>query len=247
MSKAKSALSVLAAALALLASWQLVVASFGIPRYILPAPLDIVIRFYQDGDKLSSAAVITVAEGLLGFFLGSIVGVALAVSMVLLPVLEITVLPLAVAINSVPIIAFVPLALVIFGLGMSSKIALATLAVVFAVQLNTLTGLKQPDPAAIHLMRSFGAGRFGILWRLQLPTSLPLLTTGLRIGISRCMIAVIVAEMLGAYQGLGQIIFQSAGQSDNLSVWTAAFAAMLCSLLLYLLLVAVDQRIVWWR
>jgi NitT/TauT family transport system permease protein len=80
-----------------------------------------------------------------------------------------------------------------------------------------------------------------------LPAAMPLLVTGLRVGLARSTIVVIVAEMLGAYAGLGQIIYQSTAQVDTLNVWAAVFIASLGSLLLYGVLVAIDRKVVWWR
>ena len=121
------------------------------------------------------------------------------------------------------------------------------MAVSFAVLLNALAGLKSPEAESINLLRSFGAGRVGVLWRLQLPAAMPSLVTGLRVGIARSTIAVIVAEMLGAYSGIGQIIYQATAQVDYLTVWAAVFVASLSSLLLYGVLVAIDRKLVWWR
>jgi NitT/TauT family transport system permease protein len=130
---------------------------------------------------------------------------------------------------------------------MASKVAMAALAVSFAVLLNTLAGLKRPEAGAVDLLRSFGARPFGILWRLRLPASMPQLVTGLRVGLARSTIAVIVTEMLGAYAGIGHIIYQSTAQIDYVTVWAAVFVASLGSLILYGLLVAIDQKLIWWK
>jgi NitT/TauT family transport system permease protein len=76
---------------------------------------------------------------------------------------------------------------------------------------------------------------------------MPQLVTGLRVGLARSTIAVIVTEMLGAYAGIGQIIYQSTAQIDYVTVWAAVFVASLGSLILYGLLVAIDQKLIWWK
>ena len=241
-----AALPVVVAIVALLAAWQLAGVLFGFPAYILPRPLDIVLQGVDSGPALGAAAATTFTETIVGFLLGSAIGVVVAVLLALAPPLEASLLPLVIAVNSVPAVAFVPLALIWFGLGMASKLAMSALAVSFAVLLNVLAGLKRPEPEAINLMRSFGAGRLGILWRLRLPSAMPALVTGLRVGIGRSAITVIVAEMLGAYSGLGQTIYQATAQVDYLTVWAAVLLASLGSLLLYGLVVAIDRRLVWW-
>jgi NitT/TauT family transport system permease protein len=242
-----SILPVVLAVAALLLAWQFGTALFDTPAYILPRPLDIVLTAIEKAHLLGGALWVTGIEAVLGFLLGAAIGLALAILMVLVPPLEFSLIPIAVAVNSVPSVAFVPLALLWFGLGMASKIAMAALAVSFVVLLNAISGMKRPEADQVNLMRSFGAGTFGILWRLRLPAAMPSLVTGLRVGLARSTIAVIVAEMLGAYAGIGQIIYQSTAQVDYLTVWAAVFIAALCSLVLYAVLVAIDRKLVWWR
>ncbi|MBS1165062.1 MAG: ssuC 12 [Proteobacteria bacterium] len=227
--------------------WQAATMLFAVPDYILPRPLDIAWAIVERREQIWRALLFTLAETGAGFAIGALIGIGLAVCLVLIPPCEAVVMPLAVAINAVPSVAFVPLALIWFGLGMGSKIAMAVLAIAFIVLLNALSGLKKPEQGHIDLMRSFGAGRFGILWRLRLPAAMPSIVTGLRVGLGRSTIAVIVAEMLGAYDGIGQIVYQSTAQVDYLSVWAAVLTAMLGSLALYGCLVAIDRKLIWWR
>ena len=240
-------LPVVFAVIFILLAWQLGARLFDLPTYILPRPIEIATSAIANAHLLGGALAVTATEAVLGFLLGAAIGLAVAIVMILAPPLEVGLIPLVIAINLAPSVAFVPLALIWFGLGIASKIAMAALAVSFVVLLNTLAGLKRPETDAINLLRSFGAGRLGILWRLQLPAAMPSLVTGLRVGLARSTIVVIVAEMLGAYTGLGQIIYQSTAQVDTLNVWGAVFIASLGSLLLYAVLVAIDRKLVWWR
>jgi NitT/TauT family transport system permease protein len=99
----------------------------------------------------------------------------------------------------------------------------------------------------VNLLRSFGAGHLSLLWRLQLPAAMPSIATGLRIGLARSTIAVIVAEMLGAYGGIGQIVYRATAEMDSQTVWSAILVSSLTSLALYGLLVLIDRRLIWWR
>jgi ABC-type nitrate/sulfonate/bicarbonate transport system permease component len=245
--KLSDRLAVVIALAVLFTCWQVAIMLFGVPDYILPRPVDIALSILERRDLIGHALAVTGMETVAGFAIGATIGLVLAIILVLVPPFEPILLPLAVAINAVPSVAFVPLALIWFGLGPGSKIAMAVLAVSFIVFLNALAGLKRPEQGHIDLMRSFGAGWLGILWRLRLPAAMPSIVTGLRVGLGRSTIAVIVAEMLGAYDGIGQIVYQSTAQVDYLSVWAAVLAAMFGSLALYGLLVAVDRKLVWWR
>jgi NitT/TauT family transport system permease protein len=95
-------------------------------------------------------------------------------------------------------------------------------------------------------MRSFGAGRLGILWRLRLPTALPLLLAGMRVATVRSVLIAIITEMLGAYGGLGWVIFQAVLQIDFVQVWSAIFVASALSLTFFGLIGLLERRILYW-
>lgn len=230
-----------------LGGWELAIRWLALPPFVLPPLAQIVGRMQADAALLTGGLWMTVIEALSGFGLGALVGLAIAILLVFLPRLEAMVLPVLVAINSVPVVAYAPLALIWFGIGPASKIAMVTLAVGFAVLLNSLHGLKLADPAAMALLRSFGAGPGGIMLKLRLPGAMPSVVNGLRVGIVRSMIVAIVSEMLGAYRGIGWIIYESTQQVDFLRVWGAVVAAAFASMCLYGVLVWIDRRLVWWK
>lgn len=241
------ALPVVISVLVLLAIWEGAIALLDIPPFVLPRLGSIVHHAASNFGKLSGALWATLLEAAGGYVLGSVLGLLLAIAMVLVKPVERVLLPLAVAINSVPTVAYAPIFLIWFGLGPASKIALITLAVGFTMLVNALHGLKQADDAAVNLMRSFGASPLGIVWRLRLPCAMPSMVTALRISVPRSMIVAIVGEMLGAYAGLGRVIYESTQQIDLLSVWSAVMFASIASMVVYGLLVWVDQKLVWWR
>jgi len=241
------AVSVLITLLIFVAAWEGAIALFHIPDFVLPHLAQIAVRLSSDSHLLADALAATLSESLGGFVIGAVLGLAIASLMVLIVPLERSLLPVAVAINSVPIVAYVPVTLVWFGIGPASKLALVALSTGFVVLINALHGLKQAETGAIDLMRSFGASRLSILRRLQLPAAMPSVVNGLRVAIPRSMIVAIVSEMLGAYRGIGRIIFESTQQVDNLGVWVAVLSASLASVLLYTALVWIDRKLVWWN
>jgi NitT/TauT family transport system permease protein len=233
--------------LLMIGAWEAAVAWFRVPAYVVPPLHAIVRRAVLDAGSLGVATLVTTVEALAGFAAGAGVGLLFAVAFVVWPPLERVLLPSFVAFNSVPVVAYAPVAVIWFGIGFTSKIVLVTVVVGFTVLLNTLQGLKSCDPAAVALLRSFGAGRLRTLWTLELPHAMPALFTGLRVGAVRSMIIAIVAEMLGAYRGIGWTIFESTSQMDFLKVWAMVAVASAVSIALYLLVAAVDRRVVWWR
>lgn len=233
--------------LSLILLWEGSIWLFNIQPFVLPSLHSIVLAIFSNGDSLWVSMGWTLMEAMSGFALGLLAGLLLAMLMTIFRPLEAILMPLAVAINSVPTVAWIPLALIWFGMGAMSKIVLVVLAVSFVILVNSLHGLKQADPQMINLMRSFGASRLTIMRKLQLPAALPSIVSGLRVGLVRSIIVAIVAEMLGAYQGIGWTIFQSTQQVDLLTVWAAVVVSSLVSIALYGLLAWIDTTFIWWK
>ena len=234
-------------ALLILALWEGCVRGLRLPPYVLPAVSDILAGAWQHRGVLAPAAMLTAAEAGMGYALGATVGVVLAVLLVLLPPLRGAVLPAVLAVNSVPVVAWSPLLLLWLGIGVASKVAAVALAVGFTVFLSTLAGLDRVDRRSVDLLRSFGAGPARILWRLRLPSALPLIAAGLRVSTVRALIVAIVSEMLGAFGGLGWIIYQAVTLIDFVQVWAAILVASALSLAFFGLVSALERRFIFWR
>ena len=231
----------------LLILWEAVARGFALPAYTLPAVSDILAAVWQHRAALSAAAWITGQEALAGYMLGSIIGISLAGLLVLAPMLRGAVLPTIMAINSVPVVAWSPLVLLWLGVGMASKIAMVALAVGFTVFLSALAGFDRVDRRSVDLMRSFGAGPAAVFWRLRLPAAMPLIAAGMRVATVRSLIVAIVTEMLGAYGGLGWVIYQAVTLIDFVQVWSAIVVASAISLAFFGLVGAIERRVVFWR
>ncbi len=233
--------------LLLMAVWEGLARGLHLPAYTLPAFSEILLSIWDQRLSLMHAGGVTLAEALLGYAAGSLIGIGFAVLLVVLPWTRRGVMPALLAINSVPVAAYSPLVLLWFGLGWSSKIVMVALAVGFTVFLSALAGFDRVDRRSVGLLRSFGAGPFGILWRLRLPTALPLIAAGMRVATVRSLIVAIITEMLGAYGGLGWIIYQAVVQIDFVQVWSAIFVASAISLAFFGLIGAAERRIVFWK
>jgi NitT/TauT family transport system permease protein len=233
-------------ALLLVACWEGLVRGLHLPPYVLPAVSEIVAGIWSKRALLADAAGYTVLEALVGYGLGCGIGIGLAIAIALLPALRAGILPLATAINSVPVVGYSPLILLWFGIGVASKIVMVAMAVSFTILLSTLAGLDRVDRRAVDLMRSFGASRFGVLWRLRLPTALPMLLAGMRVSTVRSVIVAIVTEMLGAEGGLGWVIYQAVLQIDFVQVWAAIFVSSAVSLCFFGLVGLLERKILFW-
>lgn len=233
--------------LALFAIWELVARLFELPSYILPAVSEILARLWTARVALGEAAAYTLGESVAGYLLGGAVGVSLALAITLVPPLRKIIVPAATAVNSVPVVAFSPLILLWFGMGVSSKIVMVAVAVSFTMFVSALAGFDRVDERSVNLMRSFGASRAAILWKLRLPTALPLILSGMRLSTVRSLIVAIVTEMLGAYGGLGWVIYQAVIVIDFVQVWAAIFVASIASLGFFGVVALLERRLVFWR
>ncbi|MEO8134199.1 MAG: ABC transporter permease subunit [Betaproteobacteria bacterium] len=227
--------------------WQGAIFFFRIPPYILPSLSDIAGAIVRDFPALMQGLRATLFVAGAGFAAGTAIALALVLVIILVPAFERGLMPVLVAINSVPIVAYAPVSLVVLGIGPASKIAMVLLGAGFTVFINALQGVKAVDQGAVNMLRSFGAGPLRVAWLLKLPGALPAIITGLRIAVVRSMLIAIVAEMLGSHEGLGRIIYESTQQIDFLRVWAAIAVASIASMLLYGWIVWIDQKLVWWK
>ena len=124
-------------------------------------------------------------------------------------VLERSVYPIVIASQTVPIIAIAPLLLIWVGYGLTPKIIIVALICFYPIAVNTVDGLKATDPDMINLLRTLGASRWQIFTKLQIPTSLPFMFSGIKIGVSVSVIAAVIGEWVGASEGLGYLITYS--------------------------------------
>ncbi len=227
--------------------WEVIVRAFGVPVYVLPAPSAILMRTIVELPGLLDGLSMTLMEAVVGYIIGSTIAMFLAMGFVLAPQLERIALPVLVALNSVPVVAFAPVALLWFGMGPASKIAMVSMAVGFAVFVNAHHGLRSVDESAANLLRSFGAGPLRQMVLLRLPAALPSIMNGLRVAVVRSMIVAIIAEMIGAFKGLGWTIFEATNQLDFLRVWAAIVVASAASMTWYAIVNWIDRRFVFWR
>jgi NitT/TauT family transport system permease protein len=160
--------------------------------------------------SLLGAALFTLREAALGFALGAVVGLSLAIVLIHVRVLERGVVPLLVASQTVPIIAIAPIVVVGLKAGWFGVAVVATYLTFFPVTIAALRGMRSADPRAFELMRSYAAGRRTVLRKLRLPASPPYLFTAFKIAASASVVGAIVGEFpAGIREGLGGSLLQA--------------------------------------
>ena len=227
--------------------WEGVVHLFEMPRYILPAPSKIVVTLFAEHAQLLKHTLVTLQEMLLGFFLAISIGVPLAVLMFEFPALEKAFYPYVIGSQTVPVFAIAPLLVLWFGFGIASKVIMAALIVFFAIVLNTLDGLKSIDPDTVNLLRILRATRWQILWKVRIPSALPFIFSGAKIGISISTIGAVIGEWVGAKAGLGYLMLYANGQLQISLVFAAIFCLTILGLTLFGLMTLLERHVMPWR
>jgi NitT/TauT family transport system permease protein len=220
------------AALFGLSAWELAVRVFQPAAYLLPPPSAIARAAANDLPLLATACVTTGTSALLGFSLSAVVGVAVAVILASSRLIERAFNPYAILLQTVPIVAIAPLLVLWFGVGTRAVTASAFIVSVFPVITNTVAGIRSVDPALRDLFRLYGAGRFAVLFRLELPWATLSIATGLRVASGLSVIGAIVGEFVAGFAegrpGLGIVVMTAYRQLRT----DLLFAAVGCSAML---------------
>jgi NitT/TauT family transport system permease protein len=189
--------------LAVFAAWEVLAKALAIPNFILPTPSQIFSAFIELQAALGRHVLVTVIEIVLGFVVGSGLGILLGIGMAQSSLLERMLYPVTVAVKVIPILAIAPLLILWFSSGLPSKIAVTTIIVFFPVLVNTVTGLKSVDSSFLDLMKSLSATGSQIFFQVRLPTALPYIFASLKVSITLAVIGAIVGEYVAAREGLG--------------------------------------------
>jgi NitT/TauT family transport system permease protein len=233
---------------AFVALWEWTVRALGVPAFIAPAPSTIVRSLrggVQTGLYLDHFRV-TLSEALLGFVIAAGAGVVLGALVAEFRILERTIYPYLVALQTLPKIAVAPLIIVWFGFGVSSKIVIAATVAFFPVLVNVIVGLKTVDQSKLDLMRSLKATRWQTFRLVTFPNALPFVFAGLDIAVVFSVLGAIVGEFVGAQRGLGTLILQFNFSLDIAGVFAVLLLLALMGVVLHLVMQAIQRRVIFW-
>ncbi|WMT86815.1 ABC transporter permease [Pelagibacterium sp. 26DY04] len=191
---------------ALIVLWW--IASINVSRNIIPTPLatlEAAGRLLSDGE-LQEAVLASISIYLSGYAVAILVAIPLGVVMGAFGLLGRTLEIYVYALSATPRVAFIPLVIVLLGLGSEAKIFIVFLGAVMPILINTYAGVRQSDPELVEMARSVGAGRLRIFTRIVLPGAVPYIIVGLRIGATIGLINTVVAELYTAVRGLGGLL-----------------------------------------
>jgi ABC-type nitrate/sulfonate/bicarbonate transport system permease component len=213
----------------------------------LASPVDTWKALKDDHTLLLDEAWVTLKEVVLGLAISVVLGVLLAIVMHLIRPLREAAYPLLVASQAIPILVLAPLFILAFGYGIGPKLAIVTLICFFPIVVNMLDGLRSVDPDLLKLMRSLGASRRIVLWKAELPSSLPFLFSGIRIAATVSVIGAVFGEWAGADHGLGRLVLLANNQLQTPRVYAGTVLLTLMAIALFAIVSVVERLAIPWK
>lgn len=205
----------------IVAFWQFYVDFFNINPVVLPSPTAIFDATLINFNELVRNTWPTFVECVLGFALAIGIGIPIAVALSSSTILNLTLYPILIAMQSVPKVAVAPIILVWFGLGIESKLAIAFLVAFFPIVVDTATGLSATPVGLLELAKSLRASRWQIFWKVQLPSALPFVFAGAKVAVTLTVIGAVIGEFVGSNEGLGNLLLTANSQLNGPLAWAA--------------------------
>jgi NitT/TauT family transport system permease protein len=240
-------------------SWtfgRLVDDAWSMERPVLPAPHQILADLDQTirGQEITSRrslvyhSWITLSSTLLGFVMGTAVGILLAVGIVHVPTLDRSLLPWIIASQTIPILAIAPMIIVVLGSiglkGLVPKAIISMYLCFFPVTIGMVKGLRSPDPLQLDLMRTYSASKAQTLRLLRWPASLPFLFASLKVAIAISLVGAIVGELpTGATAGLGARLLTGSYYGQTIQIWSALVMASFLAAMLVTLIGVIERMV----
>jgi NitT/TauT family transport system permease protein len=234
---------------ALFIGWELSVRNGLVPAVVLPAPSNVALRVIEDIGQTGVRMdfLYTLTEVLSGFALAAIFGVSLGALIALNSLLDRALMPLIVAIQTIPKVAVAPVLIIWFGFGIESKIVIVALIDFFPILVNAITGFRSSDPRQILLMRALNASPWQIFIKVRLFNAIPYLMAGMYIAIVLSVIGAVLGEFLGSARGLGSQIVQRQGSMDVVGVFSMLIILSAMGIVLNLAVRMASRRLAFWN
>ncbi len=225
-------LTAVAGPIGLIVVWEILALTVFAGRHTVPTPVGVVRQMWTDHALYGTNSVTTLREATLGYLWGNALALGLAVLVALAPLVERTLLRVAIASYCMPVIAIGPILQVVFN-GDAPKAALAALSVFFTTLVGALLGLRAADQLSLDAVRAFGGGRWAALAKVRLRAALPAAFAGLRIAAPAALLGAIIGEYLGGESGLGVAMINSEQALDVNRTWGIALVVTLLAIVGY--------------
>jgi NitT/TauT family transport system permease protein len=233
----------------LLALWELLTRTGAVPALFLPSPLGVLtaaVQMLRSGELLAHLAT-SLGRIVLGFGLGALGGMAVGLTVGVFGLADAVGTPLIAATFPIPKIALLPLLILWLGIGEASKVAVITLGVFFPMAINTYAGVRHADPLLLRAAVSFGAGRWSLVRKVMLPSALPMIFAGLRLGAGTALLLLVAAEMIAASSGIGFLVLNAQNLMETTALMVGIVLLSLLGLVSHWLLTRLERAVIPWK
>ena len=237
----------IAAVIVFLLVWWQAVEIFDIKPFIAPSPVAVAEVLYTRFDMLMANLLPTAIEAVSGFALGNLAAISLAIAFVYRKTMEEALFPIAVMVNTIPVVAKAPILVLLLGNGMEPKIAIAAIICFFPTLVNMTRGLRDVRSEQLELMRVLSATPREVFLRIRVPNALPYLFSALKIAASTAVIGAIVGEWIGSTRGIGALIIQSTYNFDSPLLYATIVVGSTFSALFFGVISLVERRVLRWN
>ncbi|WP_108661126.1 ABC transporter permease [Acuticoccus kandeliae] len=227
--------------------WELAVLVLEIPPFLLPAPSQIAKLMVDEWSLIQMHTLYTIWSILSGYVMAAIFALTVSALMIRFELLERIIMPIFVALQSVPKIAIAPLILVWVGAGAGSKVLVVMSIAFFPIVINTMAGFKEVDRGLTDVFRSVDANQRQLFLRLRLPYAMPYIFAGLRIATTLSVLGAIVAEWLAASNGLGYLVLSGSFNFNTARSFAAIIMLALIGTSFFALMSWVESKLSWRR
>ena len=234
---------------AVLVVWWAYVTYANISPLVLPTPQAVAQALIDNTSNafLLEHSWVTLSEILLGFLLGSGLGVVLGTATALSPVLRNVLGPYIIASQAMPKLALAPIMVIWLGFGIAPKVVIAALICFFPLLENTIIGLTSVNPYQVELFRSLTANGWQTFFKLRIPNALPIIFAGLRVAITLAVVGAVVGEYVGANRGLGALIIVAQGSFDTPLMFALFVYLTVIGVVLYKAMEYLERTFFAWR
>lgn len=235
--------------IALLLIWEACSRGGILDTRFFPAPSQILSAFFtmmQTGE-LQTHLMASLQRLGLGFLAGGIPALILGVTMGLNSTIRAMIDPLISATYPIPKSSILPLALLVLGLGEASKVFMVAIGVFYPIAMNAMTGVRQINTIYLDVGRNFKASRFDVFRTIALPGAMPMIMTGIRLGVGMGLVLIAIAEMVGAKSGLGYLIWNAWETFSVEQMYVGLFVIALIGFVLTVILNEIEKILVPWR
>lgn len=229
--------------------WDLFVRVYDISELVLPPPLtvlDSLVDLVGDPQTWDHAEV-TATETIGGFLIAVVCGVVVGVLLGKVPWLERSLRPLIVASQVVPKVALIPLFVIWFGFGMTSKVIMSAMLAFFPIMLNVQLGVRSVEAGQRDVMRSLNASRWQTYRHLDLKSTMPYVFAGMEVGIVFAIIGTIVGEYLGGSEGLGYLVVRTLNELNAPALFAVIILLSVLGLALYFVVHGLKRFVIPWH